>query len=102
MTALKAATDVLRAARAAAQQERDQRPDLISGAYGVECAWAPYERGRMHDAVNAIRAERGLPPVPMEDIDRVDRLAAGHSDYSRKFAFYCAELAASATDRDGD
>jgi hypothetical protein len=102
MTALKAATDVLRAVLAAAQTEREQRPDLISGPHGAECAWAPYERGRMYDAVNTIRAERGLPPVPMEDIDRVDRLAAGHSDYSRKFAFYCAELAERGTDRDED
>ncbi|MFD8609751.1 hypothetical protein [Streptomyces sp. NPDC059631] len=43
--------------------------------------------------VNEIRAEHGLPPVPLEEILRVEQQAGGHSDYSLKFAFYCAELA---------
>lgn len=93
MTSLKAATDCLRATLAAAQGERDQRPDLVNGPDGPECEWASYERTRMHETVNAIRAERGLPAVPVEDILRVERQAVGHSDYSLKFAFYCAELA---------
>lgn len=92
-TSLKAATDVLRATLAAAQEERPQRPDLVDGPDGPECEWAAYERNRMRETVNAIRAERGLPPVPVEDVVRVERLAVGHSDYSRKFAYYCAELA---------
>lgn len=90
---LKAATDCLRATLAAAQAERDERPDLVDGPDGPECEWAAYERARMHETVNAIRAERGLLPVPVEDVVRVERLAVGHSDYSLKFAFYCAELA---------
>lgn len=90
---LKAATDCLRATLTAAQTERDARPDLVDGPDGPECEWAAYERTRMHDTVNAIRSERGLSPVPVEDIVRVERLAVGHSDYSMKFAFYCAELA---------
>ncbi|WP_306317233.1 MULTISPECIES: hypothetical protein [unclassified Streptomyces] len=93
MTTLKAATDMLRATLAAVQAERDQRLGLVDGPGGPECEWAAYERACMHDAVNAIRAERGLPPVPVDGIIRADRLAAGHSDYSHKFAFYCAELA---------
>lgn len=93
MSALKSATDCLRAVLAAAQEQRDQRPDLIDGPDGVECEWTAYERARMHDTVNEIRAERGLAALPVEDIVRVERLAVGHSDYSHKFAFYCAELA---------
>lgn len=93
MTSLKAATDVLRATLAAAQEERHLRPDLVDGPDGHECAWAAYERARMRETVNAIRAERGLPAVPVEDIARVEQLAVGHSDYSLKFAYYCAELA---------
>ncbi|MFK0182094.1 hypothetical protein ACIQVR_39790 [Streptomyces xanthochromogenes] len=93
MTRLKAATDVLRATLTAAQEERPQRPDLVDGPDGPECEWTAYERTRMHETVNAIRTERGLPPVPIGDIVRVERLAVGHSDYSSKFAFYCAELA---------
>jgi hypothetical protein len=93
MSTLKAATDVLRATLATAQEERPQRPDLVDGPDGPECEWAVYERSRMHEAVNAIRAERGLTPLPVEEIARVERLAVGHSDYSSKFAYYCAELA---------
>jgi hypothetical protein len=94
MTPLRAATDVLRATLAVAQEQRDQRPDLVDGPDGPECEWAAYERARMHETVNEIRAERNLPPVPVEDIVRVERMAVGHSDYSSKFALYCAELTA--------
>lgn len=93
MSSLKAATDVLRSTLARAQEERDQRPDLVDGPDGPECQWAAYERTRMHEKVNEIRAERSLLPVPLEDILAVERKAVGHSDYSLKFAFYCAELA---------
>lgn len=93
MSTLKAATDCLRATLARAQEERDQRPDLVDGPDGPECEWAVFERARMHETVNEIRADRGLPALPVEDIVRVERQAVGHSDYSRKFAFYCAELA---------
>lgn len=93
MTSVKAATDVLRAALATAQAERERRPDLVDGPDGPECGWVGYERARMHETVNAIRAERGLPAIAADDIVRVERLAVGHSDYSLKFAFYCAELA---------
>lgn len=91
-TSLKAATDCLRATLTAAQKERDQRPDLVDGPDGPECEWAAYERARMHEKVNEIRADLGRPALPMEDILRVERQAVGHSDYSLKFAFYCAEL----------
>lgn len=90
---LKAATDCLRATLAAAQAERDQRPELVDGPDGPECKWAAFERARMHEAVNAIRAERGLSALPLDAVVRVEQLAVGHSDYSLKFAFYCAELA---------
>lgn len=93
MSSLKAAADVLRTTLIRAQEERGRRPDLVDGPDGPECAWAAYERARMHETVNTIRAERNLPAVPVEAIVRVERLAVGHSDYSRKFAFCCAELA---------
>lgn len=93
MSSLKAATDALRATLARAQEERDRRPDLVDGPDGPECEWAAFERARMHETVNEIRAERGLSHVPVEDIIRVERMAVGHSDYSLKYALYCAELA---------
>lgn len=93
VSSLKAATDVLAAVLARAQQERHQRPDLVDGPDGPECEWAASERDRMHETVNQIRAERGLPTVALDDIVRAERMAVGHSDYSRKYALYCAELA---------
>lgn len=89
---LRAFTDVLHRTLAREQELRELRPDLVDGPDGPECLWATYERSRMHEKVNDLRADLGLHPLSLEDILRVERQAAGHSDYSRKFAFYCAEL----------
>jgi hypothetical protein len=89
---LKAFTDVLRATLTREQELRGLRPHLVDGPDGTECAWARYERNRMHEKVNDLRADLGLPPLPLEDILRAERQAVGHSDYSLKFALYCAEL----------
>jgi hypothetical protein len=35
----------------------------------------------------------GNPSVTLEDVLRVERSACGHSDYERKFALYCSQLA---------
>lgn len=42
--------------------------------------------------VNHERALLGKPIVMLETLERRERLAVGHSDYSEKFALYCAEL----------
>lgn len=89
---LKAVTDALRATLAREQELRGLRPNLVDGPDGPECAWAAYERKRMHEKVNDLRADAGLPALPLENILRVEQQAVGHSDYSAKFAFYCAEL----------
>lgn len=47
----------------------------------------------MVPAVNAQRILRGLDTVNLETVMRIETLALGHSDYSEKFALYCAELA---------
>jgi phosphopantetheine adenylyltransferase len=73
----------------AAQGERPAREYVTDGELG----WVIYERETMHRAVNEARAERGLAPVPLAAVERVESLASGHSDYSSKFALYCAELA---------
>ena len=84
----------LREVLATAQEQRAQRPDLVDGPHGPECAWAVYEREVMLDAVNRLRAgiDPSLPPVAMAEVERADQSAAGHVDYSRKFAWGCAEL----------
>lgn len=77
-----------------AQAERDSRPNLVTGPDGEpECAWAAYERGVMHREVNRLLNDAERWPVPLELIERVERQAVGHSDYTMKFALYCAELA---------
>lgn len=55
-------------------------------------AWVLNERRVMLDEVNRLRAIRNLPAVSGGDVERVESMAVGHSDYSRKFAYECAEL----------
>lgn len=72
-----------------AQAERHLREDLVDG----ELSWIRYERETMYAAVNRARAERFLPPLPIAAVERVEQQATGHSDHTKKFALYCAELA---------
>ncbi|MFE0472445.1 hypothetical protein ACFW2V_12610 [Streptomyces sp. NPDC058947] len=84
----------LRGVLAEAQEERPRRQELVEGPDGSpECAWAAYERGVMHAEVNRIRTQHERSEIPLELIERVERKAIGHSDYTSKFALYCAELA---------
>ena len=93
---IKEATDRLHAVLLSAAMERDLRPGLVAGPDGSpesECAWAAFERSRMHETVNTIRAENGLGPIALEKVIEAEGAADGHSDYGRKFAYYCAEIA---------
>lgn len=56
--------------------------------------WLAYELDSMLVYVNKLRAEQALPPVDRARIVTADELAAGHCDWSYKFALYCAELVA--------
>lgn len=71
-----------------AQEERPAREYVISGELG----WVIYERETMHRAVNEARAEVGKQSLTIDQIEQVESLATGHSDYSSKYALYCAEL----------
>jgi uncharacterized protein YkwD len=57
---------------------------------GTELQWVIDERKTMLDAVNAERFRRGLPPVA--NVDKAERCAMGHIDYTQKFALYCVEM----------
>lgn len=59
---------------------------------GSDLSWIVYERRMMWQAVNRLRHDRGRPALAVEDVERAERMAVGHTDYSRKFALYCAEL----------
>jgi len=72
-----------------AAKHRDQRPDPI----GDELGWVVYEREQMATAINAARTNRGLGPVTLKDVARVEQQACGHVDYASKYALYCAEMA---------
>jgi hypothetical protein len=81
--------DLLRTLERAASQ-RNQREDLVDGQPG----WVGHERRAMHEAVNRWRHRLALPPVPLVEIERVERAAEGHIDYAWKSALRCADLAA--------
>jgi hypothetical protein len=70
-----------------AQKLRPQKSQRI----GEELEWVIYERKIMLDEVNAVRFQCGLPSVL--DVNKAERCAMGHVDYTRKFALYCAEIA---------
>lgn len=80
----------------AAQDHRKERGDMVPSNNPrekyPEIGWVVYERQVMFDAVNEERKSRGLEPVGMEEVVRVETTATGHVDYTRKFALYCAEL----------
>ncbi|TYK45095.1 hypothetical protein [Actinomadura decatromicini] len=84
--------DRLKATLTGAQRQRDRRPDIIDTPHGPECEWVRYERNVMLDAVNAERAELGKPPALINEVESMDRMAAGHVDYTDKFSLYCTEL----------
>jgi hypothetical protein len=47
----------------------------------------------MSEAVNRWRHRLALPPVPLVEVERVERAAEGRIDYSWKFVLRCADLA---------
>jgi hypothetical protein len=55
-------------------------------------AWILEERACVQREVNRLRAQREHPPVSIEDVERAERLALGHSDYVRKYAHAAADL----------
>ena len=85
--------DLLLAELSAAQKERDKRSELVpvEGDW-PEAGWIRFERDTMLSSVNRERASRGKALVTAGDILKVERIACGHSDYSSKFALYCAEI----------
>jgi hypothetical protein len=82
-----------RTALVAAQEERSQRDEFVTINGETECGWVFHERDVMYRETNWVRADAGLPEVPVEAIKAVERQACGHCDYTLKYAFYCAELA---------
>lgn len=78
---------------AEAATHRREREDIVETPDGPELGWVVHEREQMLAVVNAERASRGLPPAGMDSVALAERQAAGHSDYAKKFALYCSEVA---------
>lgn len=57
-----------------------------------DLSWIETERMTMFNAVNSERIKRGLDPIDLKAIMRAENFACGHTDYSTKFALYCAEI----------
>ena len=85
--------DTMRNVLSKAMEDRDQRRDFVDDRPHSVPAWVHYERETMTSAVNLARTNRGLDPVTLTDVARVEQQACGHVDYFQKYAFYCAELA---------
>lgn len=84
--------DILASAQGQRTQKQGWCYDPVEGREIPE--WVVFERKTMLDAVNVERAIRGLSPIDVETLyHKAERRAEGHSDYSRKFALYCAWLA---------
>lgn len=66
-----------------AQEARELFPNI---------EWIDFERLVMLAAVNKFRISRGFDLRSLEDVERVEQMASGHYDYTKKFALYCAEL----------
>ena len=54
--------------------------------------WFILESEAILDEVNRVRGEGGNAKMSMQHYRAKERLAHGHSDYSRKLALYCTEL----------
>lgn len=74
-------------------EHRSDRQELIDTRDGMQIEWMPWEEREMLHEVNRARAELGAPNADPEAVALANRLAAGHVDYARKFAFSCAEIA---------
>lgn len=96
MSTLKDLSDRLHDVLSSAMCERANRDEWVPvGLTETELAWVLYERQVMVEEVNRLRANRGLTAIDQADVERVERMAVGHSDYSRQFAFGCARLVVS-------
>jgi hypothetical protein len=80
-----------------AAKDRDKRWDMVEvpGRF-PEPAWVFHERDVMLREVNLVRQSLGFPAAGIEQVERIECGAAGHTDYATKLAAGCAELAVTA------
>lgn len=54
--------------------------------------WVEHEREAITVAANTWALAHGLPTVTVSQVEEIEHLACGHSDYGSKLALYVAEL----------
>ena len=83
----------VKAALVAEQKNRHIHTEWVAARRGgVELQWMAAERDVMLREANRLRAHVGLDAVTVSEIERVEQMAAGHCDYTVKFALYVTEL----------
>jgi hypothetical protein len=92
MNPRRATLDEIRERMARIYQERSKRNHMITHTGKQELAWVVYEREQIHKIVNDMRQAQGKERLPIEEIERIERLAVGHVDYASKIALYAMEL----------
>ncbi len=87
-------TDYLVSVLVEAQKRRRESAmqALVSTGEGSELRWVLHERVQMLKHVNKAREGIGRAPVTEDAVRAAERQAEGHSDYTRKWALYCADL----------
>lgn len=75
----------------AAQDNRECMPLSFDGLKPAPY-WNTYEMLVVWKRVNQLRDAYDKEMLPFSEIKRVEQLASGHVDYTRKFALYASEL----------
>lgn len=73
-----------------ASAERRERP--LHGPNYEDSGWIVFERERMHEEVNRLRAQLGKGPVSLDRIKRTEQTSMGHVDYQHKLCLGCRDL----------
>lgn len=74
------------------QGQRHKRPKMVKLGQEEVPEWHIYEMEGVLAEVNRQREANGFGRARMRDISRVEQMACGHSDYSRKLARYAADM----------
>ncbi len=87
--------DMFRKALIKAQEQRKNKKEWVADPNDnnvVTPEWILFERQTMLDLTNEERKLNNLPPVTIQQIIRAENCACGHTDYTHKFALYCARM----------
>jgi hypothetical protein len=67
------------------------RAEAAKRPQASDCCWIDNERLAITIAANAWATAHGYEPITVDDVERAEPAAIGHSDYAHKLALYVAE-----------